>query len=419
MKSIRIGNDIKVVFPVELDSSSGLSLEDLDLRVEARLSSPAIDYRNYEDAPTVSRREHTVMMNGGVGVCCEDAPPRREGAVPPPLMPVRLPHYVEDGSIVAVWPAGAQFALGEYDIVVYANKDGGGQCAVDQCRFVRLVAHSAQADADYDGSVEAVIEMKPLTIETAGLSAYDVAVAEGFEGTKAEWLESLKQPAEDAAAAVEEAATKVAEATEKLETALGQMKVAEVSLHQDDDQSAAIEVRNLDGSGSEIDISLASESRNGLMTAEDYAKLKGVEEGAQKNYKAFSTVIFGGETALASEWSNTFKIYSKPDAVSLVKNISMGGYLLQVGNASADMDGFMSSEDKAALDLLKGFVADNADTGVCESADDVRVAVMTAIGSASDSEDGLMTVADKKKLDLLDAEGYTEATEAEIDALFE
>lgn len=51
-------------------------------------------------------------------------------------------------------------------------------------------------------------------IEARGLSAYEVAVQHGFVGTEAEWVQSLKQPALDAAAEALEAKAQV-EATEK------------------------------------------------------------------------------------------------------------------------------------------------------------------------------------------------------------
>jgi len=204
MKSVRIGNDIRIEWTVS-SVSSGVRLEDLDLSVEVILSDAVVDWRNYKEAPVIHSHRHVVMSNGGVGVYGWDCKPPKhrhgEPCVPPApfFAPVKLPHYIEDGKIVAIWEAESQFALGEYDILLYANKDGGGRGVADQCRFVRLVAHTAQADLPEDGDVEAVVSMQPLTLSFSGMSAYDVAVSEGFEGTKSEWLESLKQPAEDAA----------------------------------------------------------------------------------------------------------------------------------------------------------------------------------------------------------------------------
>ena len=192
MKSIRIGNDIRIEWPVKL--GAGIEgLEGLDLSVYVRPSEGIVDYHNYEEHPTVYRQERVVIMNGGMvrrlpGDGKERPRHRRHGAG----APVRLPHKVVDGKIIAWWRADRQFATGEYDIMLYARKNEVGQGVCDQCRFVRLVAHSAQADLPDDSGVEAVIEMQPLTLGLSGLSAYEIALIHGFTGTEKEWVESLK-----------------------------------------------------------------------------------------------------------------------------------------------------------------------------------------------------------------------------------
>ena len=139
--------------------------------------------------------KHSVMMNGGIafrpdiGDGKEHCHPHR----PKPAVPyVKLPYHIEDNTLIAIWTADRQFAVGDYDIILYAHKNEGGQAVCDQYRFVRLVAHSAQADAPDDSGIEAVIAMQPVTLKLAGLSAYEVAVINGFNGTEEEWLESLK-----------------------------------------------------------------------------------------------------------------------------------------------------------------------------------------------------------------------------------
>lgn len=134
-------------------------------------------------------------MNGGIafrpdiGDGKEHCHPHR----PKPAVPyVKLPYHIEDNTLIAIWTADRQFAVGDYDIILYAHKNEGGQAVCDQYRFVRLVAHSAQADAPDDSGIEAVIAMQPVTLKLAGLSAYEVAVINGFNGTEEEWLESLK-----------------------------------------------------------------------------------------------------------------------------------------------------------------------------------------------------------------------------------
>lgn len=207
MEARRIGNDIKISWEVKLKDTD-LKLEDLDLSVEVRLSDELVDWHNYEEEPTIHKHEHKVVANGGIGIYsreCMEPRGRGDGApCRPPIPPIQLPFYVEDNTIIAVWSADAQFALGEYDILLIAHNGDGGQATVDQYRVIRLVAHTAQADADEDSGVESIIAMQPVTLTFPGLSAYDVAVSQGFTGTKAEWLQSLKQPAEDAAAEAKE-----------------------------------------------------------------------------------------------------------------------------------------------------------------------------------------------------------------------
>ena len=215
MKSIRIGNDIRIEWPIVL-SGDVSKLQDLDLTVEVRPSAKIIDTHNYADEIRnndnkrllFKKHETTVMMNGGLECRrdigdgkehCRPRPPRPCPPRPIPPAPVKLPYHIEDNTLIAMWTADRQFATGDYDIILYAHKNEGGQAVCDQYRFVRLVSHTAQADAPDDSGIEAVIAMQPVTLELSGLSAYEVAVINGFQGTEEEWLASLKKPAEDAA----------------------------------------------------------------------------------------------------------------------------------------------------------------------------------------------------------------------------
>lgn len=194
MKSIRIGNDIRIEWPIVL-SGDVSKLQELDLTVEVRPSAKVVDWHNYIEQPTLHRGKHSVMMNGGIAFRPDigDGKEHCHHHRPKPAVPyVKLPYHIEDNTLIAMWTADRQFAVGDYDIILYAHKNEGGQAVCDQYRFVRLVAHSAQADAPDDSGIEAVIAMQPVTLELAGLSAYEVAVINGFKGTEEEWLESLK-----------------------------------------------------------------------------------------------------------------------------------------------------------------------------------------------------------------------------------
>ena len=205
MKSIRIGNDIRIVWPIVL-SGDVSKLKDLDLTVEVRPSKKVVDTHNYADDidnvdndSSYIKSETTIMMNGGV-VCRPDIGDGKEHCKQRPYPtrpirptdPVKLPYYIENNTLIAMWTADRQFAVGDYDIIVYAHKNGGGQAVADTYRFVRLVPHTAQADAPDNSGIEAVITMQPLTLCLSGLSAYEVAVVNGFQGSVEEWLESLK-----------------------------------------------------------------------------------------------------------------------------------------------------------------------------------------------------------------------------------
>lgn len=206
MKSVRIGNDIRIEWPVKTgDDTAGLK-DFINLTVEVVPSAGWGDLRNRTPRMSVERR--TVMMDGGIGghtrPCRDDWPqgwqghedPRRscdahqrQRELPPP---VTLTHRIDGGKIIALWTADQQFALGDYDIILYADKGGTGQACADQCRFVRLVAHSSQADnAPCGGGIEATVQLSPVTLGLSGLSAYDIAVAHGYEGTEDEWIAAL------------------------------------------------------------------------------------------------------------------------------------------------------------------------------------------------------------------------------------
>lgn len=208
MKQIRIGNDIRIEWPV-VRGADCPPLEALDLTVAVRPSCGVVDWRNYEEEPVIAMHERTVMGNAGRrhdhghpdyergrggcdggrrgdDCCGGERRPRRAGEV-------MLDFRIEGEKIIALWPQEKQMGVGEYDLLLYARKNDGGQGVVDQWRFCRLVAHSAEADAPGDdGGVEAVIAMQPVTLALSGLSAYDIAVKHGFEGSEEEWLDSLK-----------------------------------------------------------------------------------------------------------------------------------------------------------------------------------------------------------------------------------
>ena len=89
----------------------------------------------------------------------------------------------------------------------------------------------ATAEAPYIGENDHWFTYDPINkvyvdtgIEARGLSAYDIAVKLGFEGSEQDWIDSLSKASEDAAIAALEAATKANEAADKANQAVEEIE---------------------------------------------------------------------------------------------------------------------------------------------------------------------------------------------------
>lgn len=85
-------------------------------------------------------------------------------------------------------------AYGQYRLKLYENKGKVGQTVLDQCEGFCIVATTCQEGGITQGLDLDIIELSggDMAIGIQGRSAYEIAVANGFEGTEAEWLASLK-----------------------------------------------------------------------------------------------------------------------------------------------------------------------------------------------------------------------------------
>lgn len=83
---------------------------------------------------------------------------------------------------------------GVYSLSLWENYGGIGQSVVDCCEAFQLVATTCQESPDVSPLLPVELTMPTANIEVAipGLSAYEVAVKNGFVGTEQEWLASLK-----------------------------------------------------------------------------------------------------------------------------------------------------------------------------------------------------------------------------------
>lgn len=101
---------------------------------------------------------------------------------------------VEGNTVTLRIAAGVCKVLGNYRLKLYENKGKAGQTVLDQCEGFCVVATTCQEGGKTEGLDLDTIELSggDLAVGVQGKSAYEIAVANGFVGTEAEWLESLK-----------------------------------------------------------------------------------------------------------------------------------------------------------------------------------------------------------------------------------
>ena len=97
--------------------------------------------------------------------------------------------------------------------------------------YNRATAVTATAKAPYIGENDHWFTYDPINkvyvdtgIEARGLSAYDIAVKLGFEGSEQDWIDSLSKASEDAAVAALDAANKANEAADKANQAVEEIE---------------------------------------------------------------------------------------------------------------------------------------------------------------------------------------------------
>ena len=156
MKSIRIGNDINIKWTIErLGSPEPLSLHDLRLTM-------ANGYDTWE-----------------------------------------VSNFELDGNVLSfTFPGKDQHKPGTYTLTLTGNAGDEGMFTFDACEVFRLVSTSCQAggaDTCANLSVESVEVSSDIEVPANGLSAYQVWLSNGHQGTEEDFLTWLQQPAQSAA----------------------------------------------------------------------------------------------------------------------------------------------------------------------------------------------------------------------------
>ena len=106
----------------------------------------------------------------------------------------QVPFEVSDNVISFTVRGTEQRRSGVYSLSLWENYGGIGQSVVDCCEAFQLVPVTCQESPDVSPLSPVELTMPTANIEVAipGLSAYEVAVKNGFVGTEQEWLASLK-----------------------------------------------------------------------------------------------------------------------------------------------------------------------------------------------------------------------------------
>lgn len=181
MKKIRIGNDIVIKWRVTINGEE-VNLEGLDLSLYISTT--------YQ--------------------------PRRS-----------IAFTVVGNEINATYKGAEQKVTGVYRLTLYRNEGENAQSILDACDAFELVSCSClTVDAAFGGA-EVELPIADLGVGIPGLSAYEIAVAEGYEGTQEEWLASLSAASEAAAAECREVIAEFSQAEDSRVTAEAQRVVNE------------------------------------------------------------------------------------------------------------------------------------------------------------------------------------------------
>ena len=121
---------------------------------------------------------------------------------------MEVDEYLLDGNKFRfLYPGSRQLVAGVYGLTLTINEGKDNMSAVDACKVFRLVESGCAACSDALYGEGIVVECNSdIVIPANGMSAYEIAVLHGFQGTEEEWVASLKKPAEDAAEEVKEQA---------------------------------------------------------------------------------------------------------------------------------------------------------------------------------------------------------------------
>ena len=102
--------------------------------------------------------------------------------------------YSQDGCTLRFTLSAREQAisgLGVYGILLVGNAGRDGVWTVDCCEAFRLVSHSCYAGGQSSVGLDHVRLTSDIQVPANGLSAYEIAVKHGYEGTEEDWIEGV------------------------------------------------------------------------------------------------------------------------------------------------------------------------------------------------------------------------------------
>lgn len=127
-----------------------------------------------------------------------------------------------------------QKETGVYRLEAWVNKDKDGQTVTDCCNAFSLVERSCQESDEQTGSdvkleQEIILSTSNIQMGVTGKSAYQVWLDNGNEGTEKDFLNWMKQPAEQSAAQALSAARQAESAASSASSAASEARQAAAS----------------------------------------------------------------------------------------------------------------------------------------------------------------------------------------------
>lgn len=141
----------------------------------------------------------------------------------------RVENFGTEGNIVVfTFLASEQFKTGVYRLTLFENEGLEHQTACDYCFAFRLVAHSCDIPADMTAN-ELPLDSTNMDVGIHGLSAYEIAVNYGYEGSEEQWMREFQTVLNSTNLIVEsvDRATHVLQRTEELFQDLSTIQQAE------------------------------------------------------------------------------------------------------------------------------------------------------------------------------------------------